>query len=69
MADALVRHGHPAVSYEPRLDRIPNRLKELVLPGDLVITLGAGDIWKVGEAFLAMGSKARPRTIRARRAR
>jgi len=69
VADALVRHGHPAVSYEPRLERVPNRLKELVLPGDLVITLGAGDIWKAGEAFLALASKASPRRTRARRAR
>jgi len=69
VADALVRHGHPAVSYEPRLDRVPTRLKELVVPGDLVITLGAGDIWKAGEAFLAMASKASPRRTRAGRAR
>ena len=69
VADALVRHGHPAVSYEPRLDRIPSRLKDLVLPGDLVITLGAGDIWKVGDAFLALAAKARPSQTRARTAR
>jgi UDP-N-acetylmuramate--alanine ligase len=69
VADALVRHGHPAVSYEPRLDRVAGRLKELALPGDLVITLGAGDIWKVGEAYLALASKAGPARIRARRAR
>jgi UDP-N-acetylmuramate--alanine ligase len=69
VADALVRHGHPAVSYEPRLDRVPGRLKEVVLPGDLVITLGAGDIWKAGEAFLALASKASPRRTRVRRAR
>ena len=69
VADALVRHGHPAVSYEPRLDRVPNRLKELVLPGDLVITLGAGDIWKAGEAFLAMASKASLTRTRAGRGR
>jgi UDP-N-acetylmuramate--alanine ligase len=69
VADALVRHGHPAVSYEPRLDKIPNRLKALVLPGDLVITLGAGDIWKVGDAFLALAAKTRSTTTRARKAR
>jgi UDP-N-acetylmuramate--alanine ligase len=69
VADALVRHGHPAVSYEPRLDRIPNRLKQLVLPGDLVITLGAGDIWKVGEAFLALASKTKPPRVLRGRAR
>jgi UDP-N-acetylmuramate--alanine ligase len=69
VADALVRHGHPAVSYEPRLDRVPYRLKELVLPGDVVITLGAGDIWKAGEEFLALTSKTSPRRPRVRRAR
>jgi UDP-N-acetylmuramate--alanine ligase len=69
VADALVRHGHPAVSYEPRLERIPNRLRDLVLPGDLVITLGAGDIWKVGDAFLELAAKAGSSHARARRAR
>jgi UDP-N-acetylmuramate--alanine ligase len=69
VADALVRHGHPAVSYEPKLERIPNRLKGLVLPGDLVITLGAGDIWKVGDAFLALAAKSGSSQARARRAR
>jgi UDP-N-acetylmuramate--alanine ligase len=69
VADALVRHGHRGVSYEPRLDRVAGRLKALVLPGDLVITLGAGDVWKVGETFLALAAKSRPRGARARRTR
>jgi len=69
VADALVRHGHRAVSYEPRLDRVAGRLKALVLPGDLVITLGAGDVWKVGESFLALAAKSRPRGARVRRTR
>jgi UDP-N-acetylmuramate--alanine ligase len=69
VADALVRHGHPAVSYEPRLERIAQRLRNLVLPGDLVITLGAGDIWKVGDAFLALAAKPGSSRARARRAR
>ena len=69
VADALVRHGHPAVIYEPRLDKIPARLKSLVQPGDLVITLGAGDVWKVGESFLALASKSGAPRARARRTR
>jgi UDP-N-acetylmuramate--alanine ligase len=27
-------------------------LKDLTQPGDLVLTMGAGDVWKIGEAFL-----------------
>jgi UDP-N-acetylmuramate--alanine ligase len=52
VADALVRHGHPSVVYEPRIREIPKLLRELILPGDLVLTLGAGDVWKVGEALV-----------------
>jgi UDP-N-acetylmuramate--alanine ligase len=69
VADALVRHGHPAVTYEPRLDRVAHRLKALVLPGDLVITLGAGDVWKAGEAFLDLASKSKAKRSRKEKAR
>jgi UDP-N-acetylmuramate-alanine ligase len=27
-------------------------VKQLLRPGDLLITLGAGDVWKVGDGFL-----------------
>ena len=53
VADALVRHGHPSVVYEPKLAAIPKLLTAVVRPGDLVITLGAGDVWKVGDALVA----------------
>jgi UDP-N-acetylmuramate--alanine ligase len=67
VADALVRHGHPAVSYAPKAGTIPKMIRDAVSPGDLVITLGAGDVWKVGEAFVELGAKAdgRRRTGRA----
>ncbi len=58
VADALVRHGHPSVLYEPKLKEIPRILREIVRPGDLVITLGAGDVWKVGDAFIRAGAAA-----------
>jgi UDP-N-acetylmuramate--alanine ligase len=71
VADALVRHGHPSVEFVPRLSEIPKRLRGLVRPGDLVITLGAGDVWKAGSGFLDLdASKApsKPRTGGRRRA-
>lgn len=54
VADAIVRHGHPSVRYEPRAAAVPKAIRSLVRPGDLVLTLGAGDVWRVGDAFLAM---------------
>lgn len=53
VADALVRHGHPSVVFEPKLAAIPKLLQAMVREGDLVITLGAGDVWKVGDALVA----------------
>ena len=53
VADALVRHGHPSVAFEPKLAAIPKLLQAAARPGDLVITLGAGDVWKVGDALVA----------------
>lgn len=54
IADAAVRAGHGRVDYVQDWDRIAHHLAMLVAPGDLVITLGAGDIWEVGEALLAL---------------
>ena len=52
VAEALRRHGHPSVVYEPRLDDVPERVRGLMHAGDIVLTLGAGDVWRVGERLL-----------------
>jgi len=48
VADAARDYGHTEVYYEKDLNRIPGFIKELAQPEDIVITLGAGDIWRVG---------------------
>jgi UDP-N-acetylmuramate--alanine ligase len=70
LAAAIRSHGHRDVTYlgSDRL-RIVEHLCEIARTGDLVITLGAGDIWKVGEAFLALASKTGSKRVRTRRAR
>ena len=45
--DALSRHHHRFVEYIPSLDDIPEHIQSRNKKGDLVITLGAGDVWKV----------------------
>ncbi len=52
IADAAREYGHRQVYYLEDKEELPNQLKEIVQPGDVVITMGAGDIYKYGEAFI-----------------
>ena len=61
VAESLVRHGHPSVVYERRLSDVPKRLRSSIVPGDVVLTLGAGDVWKVGDALLRSSPAKRRR--------
>ena len=38
--------------YCSTLDQVADQLAELARPGDLILTVGAGDIYKAGEALL-----------------
>ncbi len=40
--------------FVSKKEDIPARLMKIVRPGDMVITLGAGDIYRVGEEFLGL---------------
>jgi UDP-N-acetylmuramate--alanine ligase len=56
VADAATRHGHRSIVYEPDLAAIPALVRSLLRPGDVVLTLGAGDVWRVGEELLRPAS-------------
>lgn len=51
------RKHHHDVRYLGNFDRIIEHLRQNLQPGDLLITMGAGDIWKVGE-WLSKENKA-----------
>ena len=51
LADRINRQGKKAV-YMKSFDAIVEYLDRNARPGDLIITMGAGDIYKVGEMFL-----------------
>ncbi len=55
-AQALVagirEHGHRDATWMESRDAAVERLAQIARSGDMVITLGAGDVWKVGPAFL-----------------
>ncbi len=44
--------GHPNVIYEKDKRNITKVLKNIVKSGDIIITMGAGDIWKYGDEFI-----------------
>jgi UDP-N-acetylmuramate--alanine ligase len=52
IVNASRQFGHKDVHYVPDKTRVPEYLKQIVKSGDIVITMGAGDIWKYGEEFL-----------------
>jgi UDP-N-acetylmuramate--alanine ligase len=52
-ADIVARMRHPDAHYIPGLSEAADHLRDHLKPGDVLITLGAGDGYKVGENVLA----------------
>jgi len=53
IVEAARRYGHRDADYVEDLDALYERAMGIIQPGDVVVTLGAGDIYKVGERILA----------------
>lgn len=52
IADAAKKFGHKNVHYIKDKNDVPKFLSEIKKDGDIIVTLGAGDIWKYGETFV-----------------
>ncbi|MBM4346818.1 MAG: UDP-N-acetylmuramate--L-alanine ligase, partial [Deltaproteobacteria bacterium] len=50
--EGIREYGHKDVTYLPSKKEIVDHLLRIVAPGDMVITLGAGDIWQVSEELV-----------------
>jgi UDP-N-acetylmuramate--alanine ligase len=61
LAEEIEKFGHRNVRYVGGVEQGKQALLDIVEPGDLALTLGAGNVWRAGEEFLeAMkGSVAR----------
>jgi len=57
LCEAIREHGHKDTTYIKRVADVPEFLKGAVRRGDLVITLGAGDVWKAGTGLLELLEK------------
>lgn len=51
IADTAKQYGHKEVIYVEDKTDVTKTLKDIVKPGDIVITMGAGDIYKFGDEF------------------
>lgn len=54
LVDRLRKRGKQALHVHP-LAAIVEQLENICRPGDLLVTMGAGDVWKVARDFLAQG--------------
>jgi UDP-N-acetylmuramate--alanine ligase len=57
VADAARRAGHTRVIYTHEKKRVVDCLERTLEPGDLLLTLGAGDVVKFGEEYLKRGRR------------
>jgi len=64
--EGVLRRGHPAVHFVAGDKTLAESILDHLAAGDLVLTLGAGDIWKTGEDLLKRlaGAPAGPKGVR-----
>jgi UDP-N-acetylmuramate--alanine ligase len=53
VCDGIRAHGHKSVICVDTHEEAVSSVKEVLKEGDILLTLGAGDVWKVGEKVLA----------------
>ena len=53
IADAAIQTGHKNVHYIESNDKIIGKIEEVSKPDDIVITMGAGNIYQFGEQFIS----------------
>jgi UDP-N-acetylmuramate--alanine ligase len=57
IVEAAKKFGHRNAIYVKDNNDIPAKLMEIKKDGDIIITMGAGDIWKYGEQFVNLLKK------------
>jgi len=56
IADAARQAGHPSVTYISEKKQVVSELRRTLRPGDVLLTLGAGDVVRFGEEYLKRAS-------------
>lgn len=50
--EAAKKFGHKNTIYVQNKNDVPQVLNSIIQKGDIIVTMGAGDIWKYGEKFI-----------------
>jgi UDP-N-acetylmuramate--alanine ligase len=52
LLNGIKQHGHRHAYFEPDFAKLLDRAMDILVPGDVVLSLGAGNIWQAGEMLL-----------------
>ena len=52
LCDAIREHGHRGARYAGKATEATEEVARVLRPGDIFMTMGAGDVWKLGESLL-----------------
>ncbi|RJX32698.1 MAG: UDP-N-acetylmuramate--L-alanine ligase [Desulfarculus sp.] len=55
LAEAIRAHGHRSVQYLGSPEAARERLEQILGPQDVVLTMGAGDVWRLAEELAQAG--------------
>jgi UDP-N-acetylmuramate--alanine ligase len=53
LCDSIRAHGHKDVRFAADMEDARAQLSDLVVAGDVVLTLGAGNVYRLGEQLVA----------------
>ncbi|MEE8399923.1 MAG: UDP-N-acetylmuramate--L-alanine ligase [Desulfobacterales bacterium] len=53
LVEGIKQHGHRKAAFAEDPGELADHLSDILVPDDILLTLGAGDVWKVGEAVLS----------------
>ena len=54
LLDSIKQHGQRQATLVPEVNEVPVAVLPMLAPGDVVLTLGAGDIWQAGVRLLEL---------------
>ena len=66
IADVAIGCGHRGVNLIESNEKIVEATLAILKPGDILVTMGAGNIWQYGEEILAFLKKSIDRNAKAK---